>query len=219
MKPLHERFRHVAVEGALGVGKTALAERLAAELGAELVLDRPQENPYLERFYDDRAGYALQTQLSFLFQRLKQTRTLSQTGVFGAGVVSNFLLAKDAVYARLYLSDEEHRLYMQMYAQAAQVPPPDLVVWLQVDAASVAARLANRRLPMERRLSLDDLQRVVEAYDTFFSSYADAPVFAIAADGFDAGRDADFRAFMRALSTFEGERAVFQPHLEAVLAR
>src|SRR3954468_10647037 len=114
-----QRFRHIVVEGPIGVGKSSLAARLARHLGAELQLELPAENPFLERFYADMPGYAFQTQLFFLFQRLRQMQALAQPSMFSNAVVSDFLFAKDAIFARLNLGDDEHRLYQQMYAQVA----------------------------------------------------------------------------------------------------
>ena len=114
-----QRFRHIVIEGPIGVGKSSLARRLAEHLKAELLLELPEENPFLGRFYDDMSGYAFQTQLFFLFQRAKQMQAIAQPGMFEHTVVSDFLFAKDALFARLTLSDDEHRLYAQMYAQIA----------------------------------------------------------------------------------------------------
>ena len=135
-----ERFRHIAVEGPIGVGKSTLAVRLAQHLGAEPMLERPAENPFLQRFYADMPGYAFQTQLFFLLQRWEQMQVLAQPSVFGAAVVSDFMFAKDAIFARLNLSDEEHRLYQQMVAhlalQRARARPRDLAAGADIDAAA-----------------------------------------------------------------------------------
>src|SRR5437773_2915820 len=95
---LSDRFRHIVIEGPIGVGKSSLARRLAEHLGAEMLLEKADDNPFLERFYDDRFGYAFQTQLFFLFQRVKQMQTLSQQGMFSRGVVSDFLFAKVSTF-------------------------------------------------------------------------------------------------------------------------
>ena len=173
-------FRHIAIEGPIGAGKTSLARKLATHLGAELMLERPAENPFLDRFYADMAGYAFQTQLFFLFQRQKQVQAIAQPNVFGAAVVSDFMLAKDALFARLTLSDEEHRLYAQMYAQvAAQVREPDLVIWLQASPETLLARVRRRGIAMERAIDTDYLGRLCDAYAEHFHAYEGAPVFAV----------------------------------------
>lgn len=104
-------LHHVVVEGPIGVGKTSLARRLAVHFGAELLLEQPEANPFLERFYRDIARYALQTQLAFLFQRVQQMRELAQLDLFARHMISDFLLGKDALFARLTLGDDELKLY------------------------------------------------------------------------------------------------------------
>ena len=111
-----DKFRYVVVEGPIGAGKTSLARRLAARLGADLMLEQPAENPFLERFYDDMARYALPAQLFFLFQRARMLEPLAQPDMFGRATVADFLLDKDPLFARLTLSGEELALYERIYA-------------------------------------------------------------------------------------------------------
>lgn len=184
-----ERFRHIAIEGPIGAGKSSLARRLASHLGAELVLERPQDNPFLERFYGDMPGYALQVQLAFLFQRVKQVRTLAQPGMFAQAVVSDFVFAKDALFARLNLSDDEYRLYAQMHAQVAtQVPEPDLVIWLQAAPATLLKRVRARGLAIEQPIDEPYLERLCEAYVEHFRGHAGAPVLAVDTEEFNPAR-------------------------------
>lgn len=202
------RFRHIAIEGPIGAGKTSLARKLAARLGAELMLERPAENPFLDRFYADMPGYAFQTQLFFLFQRQKQVQAIAQPDVFGAAVVSDFMLAKDALFARLTLSDEEHRLYAQMYAQvAAQVREPDLVVWLQASPETLLARVRRRGIAMEHAIDEAYLGRLCDAYAEHFHAYEGAPVFAVDTEqvNFVEG-DGEVAQLIDRLGRFEGRR-------------
>lgn len=120
-----ERWRHIVVEGPIGAGKTSLAKRLAERFGVQTVLEEPQANPFLERFYRDSARYALPTQLFFLFQRVNQLRDLAQRDLFESAAVGDFLLEKDPLFARLTLSDDELALYRQIFESLRpQAPPP-----------------------------------------------------------------------------------------------
>ena len=208
-----ERFRHIVIEGPIGAGKSSLARRLGAHLGAELLLEKAEENPFLARFYDDAAGYAFQTQLFFLFQRVRQVQALAQPGMFSRAVVSDFLFAKDQLFARLNLSDDEYRLYAQMYAQLApQVPEPDLIVWLQAEPATLMQRIRRRGIRMERGITEPYLQRLCDAYVEHFHAHAGAPVLAVVTDGFNpVERQADFELLLDALANFDGPRGVLNP--------
>jgi deoxyguanosine kinase len=203
-----ERYRHIAIEGPIGVGKSSLARRLAMHLGAELLLEQPLDNPFLERFYGDMPGYALQVQLAFLFQRVKQVRPLAQAGMFAPAIVSDYVFAKDALFARLNLSDDEYRLYAQMHAQVApQVPEPDLVIWLQAGPATLMQRIRE-----------DYLQRLADAYVEYFHAYDAAPVFAVGTERFNpVDSDADFAVFVERLAAFRGPREFFNSHVELKL--
>ncbi|HZT55683.1 MAG TPA: deoxynucleoside kinase [Burkholderiaceae bacterium] len=214
--PALRRFRYIAIEGPIGVGKSTLARKLAAHLGADLLLEQAQENPFLDRFYKDMPGYAFQTQLAFLFQRVKQMQTVAQPGMFANAVVSDYLFAKDAIFARLNLSDDEFRLYSQMYAQVVpQVREPDLVIWLQAAPPTLLRRIHRRAIPMEQGIAPDYLQRLCDAYVEYFHSYDGAPVFALGTERFNpVERDADFALLLERLAAFRGRREFFNSHVE-----
>jgi deoxyadenosine/deoxycytidine kinase len=137
-------LRYVAVEGPIGAGKTSLARRLAHRLGAELLLEEPGENPFLARFYENMARYALPTQLFFLFQRARALEPLAQPELFGRPTVADFLLDKDPLFARITLSEDELALYRKIYdALRPQTPVPDLVVYLQARPATSSSASAG----------------------------------------------------------------------------
>src|SRR5262245_33728952 len=136
------RFRHLVVEGPIGVGKTSLARRLAARLGADLVLEQPEENPFLPRFYQDMARYALPTQIFFLFQRARLLEPLAQPDMFARPVIADFLLDKDPLFARITLSADELALYEKIYeVLRLRTPAPDLVIYLQAQPAVLVERV------------------------------------------------------------------------------
>ena len=212
-----QRFRYIVIEGPIGVGKSSLARKVAARLGAELLLEQPGENPFLGRFYEDMPGYAFQTQLFFLFQRLKQMQSAAQPGMFDSGLVGDYLFAKDALFAKLTLSDDEFRLYSQMYAQVAlQVREPDLVVWLQASPETLLGRIRKRAIGMELAITVDYLQRLCDAYVEYFHGYDGAPVFTVVTEHFNPTEsEADFEALVQRLAAFSGRRESFdhQPGL------
>ena len=202
-----QRFRHIAVEGPIGAGKTTLTRLIAARIGADAMLEQPGENPFLDRFYDDMAGYAFQTQLFFLFQRERQMRAMAQPSMFAHAVVSDFMFAKDALFARLNLSDDEYRLYAQMHRPiATQLREPDLVVWLRASPRTLLARVRSRGVAMERGIDLAYLERLCDAYAEFFGGYDGAPVYAVDTEQFNPlGHEADLAELLARLEGF-GER-------------
>ncbi|MDX8410749.1 MAG: deoxynucleoside kinase [Mariprofundaceae bacterium] len=173
--PLHQC--HIAIEGPIGVGKTTLARAIAERLGSTMVEERIDDNPFIELFYDDPTRHALAVQLSFLFSRLKQWQTLQQRNLFSSGLVSDYLFAKDRLFATINLSDSELAIYDQVArAVAMDIPRPDLVIYLQSDADVIMQRIGKRNRHMERGLSMDYLRHVIAAYDQFFFRYQETPL-------------------------------------------
>ncbi|MFZ0487514.1 MAG: deoxynucleoside kinase [Arenicellales bacterium] len=171
---------YIVVEGPIGVGKTSLARRLAEVFGSELVLEQPGENPFLERFYAARRRYALPTQLYFLFQRARQLQALRQSDMFAPSRVADFLLQKDALFARVNLDDDEFRLYRQVYDHLApDVPVPDLVIYLQAPVEVLRERIEGRGVDYEKAIDPQYLQELVDAYTRFFYRYNDTPLLII----------------------------------------
>ncbi len=203
-----KRLRHIAIEGPIGAGKSTLASLLAPPLGAELLLERPHENPFLKNFYVDGARYAFQTQLFFLFQRIEQYRVLTQPGMFMPLVVSDFMFDKDRLFARLTLSDEEFRLYSQIHAQMApHAPQPDLVIWLDGPTVVLRERIQRRGRPMERRIESEYLHALGEAYGAYFDAHPNLPVLMIDVDHFDPlRRPGDVQRLVERIARFEGPR-------------
>jgi deoxyadenosine/deoxycytidine kinase len=206
-----ERFRHIAVEGPIGVGKTSLARRLAERLGAELLLEQPGENPFLARFYQDMARHALPAQLFFLFQRARQLAALAQPDMFGRPTVSDFLLDKDPLFARITLSGDELALYQKIYdAIRPQAAAPDLVVYLQAQPATLYERVRRRAVDFERGISEDYLALLAEGYARFFYGYSAAPVLIVNSENLNfAVRDADLELLLERMRGMKSRREFF----------
>lgn len=174
------RFDYIVVEGPIGVGKTTLAKRLARSLDSELILEAPEENPFLEQFYRNPERSALPTQLSFLFQRAKLARMLRQGDMFRPTRVADFMMEKDRLFARINLTSEELKLYNLVYQQLAPEPAaPDLVIYLQAPVEVLRERIARRRHDYEKNISSAYLTRLVEAYVEFFHHYAQSPLLMV----------------------------------------
>jgi len=205
------RFRHIVVEGPIGVGKTSLARRLAASTGAHLMLEQPQANPFLERFYREPARHALATQMFFLFQRIQQLAELRQLDLFRSHVVADFLLDKDPLFARLTLADDELKLYEQMYAQLApRAPAPDLVIYLQAPAETLIERVARRGLLAEAKITADYLRRLADSYAGFFHHYDAAPLLVVNAEHLNPiGREEDYALLVSQIERMRGRREYF----------
>jgi deoxyguanosine kinase len=214
------RFRHIAIEGPIGVGKSTLARRLARHLGARTLLEKAEDNPFLDRFYADMPGYAFQVQLAFLFQRVRQLRDAAQPGMFGEPVVSDFIFPKDALFARLNLSDGEYRMYAPMYAQfESEAAPPDVVIWLQASPQTLLARVRRRALASKQAIDAGYLQRVADAYVELFRRYDAAPVLAVGTERFNPGeRDTDFGMLVERLASMRARREFLDAPAESPLA-
>jgi deoxyguanosine kinase len=211
VNPIAARFRHVVVEGPIGVGKTSLARRLGMSIGAHLLLEQPEANPFLARFYREPARHALATQLFFLFQRIQQLTELRQLDLFRTHVVGDFLLDKDPLFARLTLADDELRLYEQLYAQLApRAPTPDLVIYLQAPAETLIERIARRGNPDESAIGEDYLSRLTESYARFFHHFDAAPLLVVNAEHLNPiASDADYELLVSRIEKMRGRREYF----------
>jgi len=206
-----EKYRYIVVEGPIGAGKTSLARRLSAHLGKALLLEDPDANPFLARFYEDPRRHALATQLFFLFQRVHQVGGLKQIDLFEGGTVADFILDKDPLFATLTLSDDELHLYQQIYSHLMpQAPTPDLVIYLQASPAKLVERVHKRGVNYERNISEQYLVRLADAYRRFFYQFSAAPLLIVNSDHLNFVDDAgDFALLLRRITEMRGPREFF----------
>ena len=179
-KPDTHHTRYIVTDGPLGVGKTSLTTLLAKELGAHLVLEQAEENPFLAHFYRDPARYRFQTQMFFLLSRFSQHQEMAQPDLFTRNTISDYLFDKDRIFAYLNLDENELALYEQVYKiLEPKIIRPDLVIFLQADADTLLRRIKQRGRPYEKEISPDYLSSVNEAYNQFFFRYTDTPLLVI----------------------------------------
>jgi deoxyguanosine kinase len=180
------RHTFVAIEGPIGVGKTSLAELLARRFDDSMVILESISNPFLSDFYKDIPGSAIRTQIHFLLSRYEQLKGLSQRELFRKRVISDFMFAKDKIFAYLTLSDSELVLYEKLYEMLApQVPTPDMVVYLTADAETLKKRIRARGRAFEKDIELEYLKEVNRAYNYFFFNYSLTPLLVVNTDEFD----------------------------------
>jgi len=205
--------RFIVLEGPIGVGKTTLAGKLAETLGAELVLERADNNPFLERFYRNPRAGALAAQLYFLFQRTQQLSALQQHDMFAPMRIADYLIDKDRLFARTTLDDEEYRLYEQVYARLAiEAPKPDLVIYLQAPVDVLLGRISRRAIAYEQFIDRRYLERLNDAYARFFHEYEASPLLIVNAAAIDpVGSEADFAELLAAIQRMRRGRLYYNP--------
>jgi deoxyguanosine kinase len=174
------KAKYIVVEGPIGVGKTSLARILATELQARTVFERVEDNPFLPKFYKARETYAFQNQTFFLLNRYHQQLELCQQDLFNHNTVADYLFAKDNIFAALTLSNEELKLYQQIFALlTTRVPRPDLVVYLQARPEVLYKRVKKRDKSFERGVTFEYLAEVAQAYNRFFFNYDETPLLVV----------------------------------------
>lgn len=190
---------YVAVEGAIGAGTTTLTQLLADHFGAEAVLERFEENPFLERFYEDRDRWAFQTQLAFLASRFRQQKALSERDLFHEFVISDYTFDKDRIFARQTLGGDELQLYESLFRlMEPTVPTPDLAVYLRSSPERLLRNIAERDRPYERDMDPDYIANLHDAYDQYFRQYDRTPLLVVNVAELDfVENPADFQALVR----------------------
>ena len=204
---------YIAVEGPIGVGKTTLARRLAEAFNYQVLLEDAHENPFLDRFYQNRKEAALATQLFFLFQRSQKIADLRQTDIFEPVRVSDFLIDKDPLFARINLDPDEYSLYEKVFQQLTiDAPLPDLVIYLQASPDRLLERILSRGVSSERGIDREYLEQINEVYSEFFLYYDAAPLLIVNANEIDLSQgDEDFSQLVNYLLDIRSGRHYFNP--------
>jgi len=196
-QPTHQlpsEIRYIAIEGVIGAGKTTLAKMLSERLGARLVLEKFEENPFLPKFYEEPERFAFQTQIFFLLSRYRQQQDLFQADLFHSHVISDYIFEKDKIFAYLTLQDEELKLYESLLMTIEKnVPQPDLVIYLQSSVDRLMKNIQARGRAMEENMSEEYIRELNEAYNYFFFRYKSAPLLIVRATDIDfVNKKADF---------------------------
>jgi len=197
--------RYIVVEGPIGVGKTTLVQRLAEAFQARTVFERADENPFLSKFYRNTDKFAFQTQIFFLLTRYQQQQEILQAELFRQNIFSDYLFAKDRIFAYLNLSEDELVLYEWIYQLLDQrVVKPDLVIYLQAPVHVLLRRIRKRTLWYEKEMSQEYLEQVSKAYNTFFFHYKDTPLLVVNTSNIDfVHREADLKNLIREVQNTE----------------
>jgi deoxyguanosine kinase len=208
-----ETPRFIVVEGPIGVGKTSLARKLAKSFDGELILEKVDENPFLERFYRSGRSAALPAQLFFLFQRARQIEELRQSDMFSPVRIADFHLDKDRLFAETNLDAEEQSLYNQIYEKLdIEAPVPDLVIYLQASVDALVQRISRRGIPYERGIDRGYLEKLAEAYARYFHEYDDGPLLIVNASSIDpVHNEADYDRLFEQIRRTSGGRHFFNP--------
>jgi deoxyguanosine kinase len=206
-------FRYIVIEGPIGVGKTSLAMLLAKEFNARCILEKPEENPFLPHFYQDRKKYAFQTQIFFLLNRFQQQKEISQLDLFNQITLCDYLFAKDRIFASLNLDDHELALYEQIFQLLnGQIPSPDLVIFLQARPEVLLHRIKSRNVTYEKEIDLEYLKTLTEGYNYYFFHYDQTPLLVVNTSEIDfVNRKEDFDQLVREIKQMKKGTWYFIP--------
>jgi len=204
---------YIAVEGPIGVGKTTLARRLAELFDYQLLLEDAHENPFLNKFYENRRQNALATQLFFLFQRVQKMDDLKQQDLFKPLRIADFLIDKDPIFAQVNLDQDEFELYRKVFSQmTVDAPTPDLVIYLQASVDRLLERIDRRGIASERTISRQYLEELNEVYSEFFLYYDAAPLLIVNANQLDlVNRQEDFAQLVDYALDIKAGRHYYNP--------
>ncbi|MDC9726147.1 MAG: deoxynucleoside kinase [Gammaproteobacteria bacterium] len=213
MNTLAVSHRYIVVEGPIGVGKTHLVKRLADSFSGTTLLEQPEHNPFLEKFYLQPKQSALPTQLSFLMQRVKLSKDLQQDDFFNDLQIADFMVEKDRLFAQITLDDDELALYNMVYDNLTMHHrAPDLVIYLQAPLAVLKTRVTQRGIGYEQHIEDAYLQRLTDSYADFFHYYDDSPLLIVNAEQIDlVNSEQDYQNLLEQISTLQSGRQYYNP--------
>lgn len=181
-----KELRFIAIEGVIGAGKTSMAKVLADKIHSGVILEEFEENPFLAKFYSDRPKYAFHTQIYFLLSRYRQQREIAQIDLFHSRVITDYLFAKDRIFAEVNLNEDEFFLYDKIYAILERdIPRAELVIYLQATPEIFYKRIKQRDRSYEREIEYEYIEKLCNVYNTFFFHYSDSPLLIVNIKGFD----------------------------------
>jgi len=200
--------RYIAIEGPIGAGKTSLANRLAKDFNAKLILECVDDNPFLAEFYKDRQKHALKTQILFLINRYQQQKALVQQDLFSQTVVCDYLFSKDRIFASLNLSKDELFIYDRIYTLLdVHLPKPDLVVYIQASLDVLKKHIKKRGFVYEKNIEMNYLEELSEAYNRFFFAYTDTPLLTVNVTDIDFVKNqSDYENIVREILSLKSKR-------------
>lgn len=213
MSQMKDKPRYIAVEGPIGVGKSSLVERLASELNGKTMFEEVDGNPFLHRFYQNTKKHAFQTQLFFLLSRFQQQKEMIQQDLFGETVISDYLFAKDRIFAYLNLDENELGLYEQIYRLLdPTTPKPDLVIYLQAPRDILFERIEKRNKEYEQNIPEEYIERLIDAYNRYFFYYTDTPLLVVDTSKIDfVNREEDLDDLVREILEVKGGSQHYKP--------
>lgn len=193
------KSQHISIEGAIGAGKTSLVLKLSKRFNARSILEVVEENPFLARFYENIKGYAFQTQIFFLLSRYEQQIKVAQQDLFHQLSFSDYMFAKDRIFAHLNLSGNELSMYEHLYQiMCKDIPAPDLIIFLKSSTVTLMKRIVMRDRPFERKITYEYLDRLNHAYQEYFhyhENFQDSKLLIINMDEIDfLGNSQDFES-------------------------
>jgi deoxyguanosine kinase len=212
---IFDKYPYIVIEGPIGCGKSTLAKLLSNEFGANMFTEKADRNPFLPKFYEDMKHYALSTQLFFLFQRAEQINELNQQDFFKSGIISDFFLQKDPIFANLNLDNEELKLYTQIYNYLhPKTPTPDLVIYLQTPVDLLRKRVEKRNISYEQKISTEYLEKIAESYSNYFHNNHQSRVLIVNNENIDLLEDkSSLNILINRINQINSIREFFNPIL------